>query len=66
VSPAIARAQLQSRRLNHNAAYTAYRSCVEALSKASIDGNTPSPDLLQKELYEDAIAQNEHYRSWLD
>ena len=37
-------------RLKYNAIYTAYRGCVEALSKASIDGGTPSPDLLQKEV----------------
>ncbi len=48
--PNIIRAQLQQLRLNYNAIYTAYRGCVEALSKASIDGGTPSPDLLQKEV----------------
>ena len=44
--PDIIRAQLHPLRLN--AIYTAYRGCVEALSKSSIHGGTPSPDLLQK------------------
>jgi hypothetical protein len=49
VSPSITRAQRQSLRLKYDAAYTVYRSCVEAISKASIDGAAPSPGLLQKE-----------------
>lgn len=49
MSPAITRAQPQSLRLKYNAAYTAYRGCVEALAETSMDGETPSPDLFQKE-----------------
>jgi hypothetical protein len=49
VSPSITQAQLQTLRLKYNAAYTAYRSCVDALSKASVDGGTVSPALLKNE-----------------
>jgi hypothetical protein len=49
VSPSISRGQLQSLRLKYNAAYTACRSCAEALSRASVDGGAPSPALLQTE-----------------
>jgi hypothetical protein len=49
VSPAIIQAQLQALRLKYNAVYAAYRGCVEALSKVSIEGKTPSADLLRKE-----------------
>ena len=49
MSPSITQAQPQSLRLTYNAAYTAYRSCDEALSKASMGVGPPSPDLLQKE-----------------
>jgi hypothetical protein len=49
VPPSITRAQLQPLPLKYNAAYTAYRGCVDALSKASVDGEAPSPDRLQKE-----------------
>jgi hypothetical protein len=51
VSLPITQAQLQSLRLKYNTAYTAYRSCVEALSRTSVDGGTPSRDLLEKEAY---------------
>jgi len=49
VSPATNRARLQSLRLKYNAGYTEYRSCAEAFSKASMDGGTSSPSLLQTE-----------------
>jgi hypothetical protein len=42
-------AQQQSLRLKYNAAYTAHRSCAEALGNANIDGKTPSAERLQKE-----------------
>jgi hypothetical protein len=40
---------LQVLRMKYHAAYDAYRSCVEALSKASINGGVPSQELLDKE-----------------
>ena len=40
---------LQALRMKYNAAYTAYRSCVEALSNGSMAGEAPSPELLEKE-----------------
>jgi hypothetical protein len=49
VSTSIIQTQLQALRLKYNAVYTAYRGCVEALGKVSIEGETPSADLLQKE-----------------
>jgi hypothetical protein len=45
----VTQSQMQSLRLTYDAAYTAYRSCVEALSKGSMAAETPSPDLLLKE-----------------
>ena len=45
----ITTAQLQSLRWKYNAAYTAYRSCVEALSNAVVERRTPSPELLEQE-----------------
>jgi len=36
-------------RTKYNVAYSAYRSCVEALSRASTTGRPPSQDLLDAE-----------------
>ena len=40
---------LQVLRMKYHAAYDAYRSCVEALSKASMNGGAPSQELLHNE-----------------
>lgn len=40
---------LQALRLKYRTAYDAYRSCVDALSKASVRGEAPSTELLKRE-----------------
>ena len=40
MSTSIIQTQLQALRLKYNAVYTAYRGCVEALGKVSIEGET--------------------------
>jgi hypothetical protein len=42
-------AQLQSLRLRYNAAYTAYRSRVNALSEAAMEGKAHAAELLEHE-----------------
>jgi hypothetical protein len=36
-------------RLKYQTAYEAYQSCVKALADANLNGNKPSPELLEKE-----------------
>ena len=47
--PPPANPDLSTLRTRYNAAYSAYRSCVEALSGASTTGRPPSQDLLDAE-----------------
>jgi hypothetical protein len=49
VQPSVDPDQLPVLRMKYNAAYTAYRSCVDALSKISMTGQPPSQDLLDNE-----------------
>ena len=44
MSPVIIRAQLQAVHLKYNAVYTAYRGCVEALSKDLLAAMRASSD----------------------
>jgi hypothetical protein len=39
---------LRELRQRYNAAYSAYQSCVEALTAASLNGEKPSAELLEK------------------
>ena len=41
---------LQVLRMKYNAAYDGYRSCVDALSKASMNGHAPLRELLDAEV----------------
>lgn len=47
--PRISEAALRDLRQRYNAAYTAYQSCVRALTEASASGVAPSAELLAKE-----------------
>ena len=47
--PRISEAALRELRLRYNSAYTAYQSCVRALTEAAASGIKPSADLLEKE-----------------
>ena len=46
--PTITQAGLQALRLKYNVAYTAHRSCVQALTEASMAGQPSSAALLEK------------------
>jgi hypothetical protein len=41
--------QLLELRLRYQSAYTAYQSCVDALTELSIRGERPDPELLRQE-----------------
>ena len=45
----ITEATLRDLRHRYNAAYTAYQSCVQALTEVTMSGKRPSPDLLANE-----------------
>ena len=45
----IKEAALRGLRLKYNAAYSAYQSCVRALSEVSMAGEAPSAELLENE-----------------
>jgi len=47
--PRLSEASLRELRQRYNAAYTAYQSCVRALTEASASGVAPSADLLTNE-----------------
>lgn len=42
-------AVLHELRLRYQAAYTAYQTCVRAVTEATMAGDVPSPTLLEKE-----------------
>jgi hypothetical protein len=46
---AFSEAELRELRQRYNAAYTAYQSCVDALTEMGLRGEKPSPELLEKE-----------------
>lgn len=46
---AIAESDVRTLRMRYNAAYAAYQSCVMALNEAALNGQIPSPELLESE-----------------
>jgi len=47
--PPVTEAMLQELRMRYQAAYTAYRTCVRAVSEATMNGSLPSATLLEQE-----------------
>jgi hypothetical protein len=48
--PKISASALQELRMKYTAAYEAYKSCVQALTAAGINGDKPSAELLGSEM----------------
>jgi hypothetical protein len=47
--PPVTEDELRDLRLKYQAAYTAYQSCVDALTALNLKGETPSDELLEME-----------------
>ena len=64
---AISEAELRALRLKYEAAYDAYRSCVEALADLEGKGARPTPDLLtaEAEALRELNGARERYRDAL-